>query len=535
MKKDLTILISIYDSDKKVADSKVLLISELKNIACSRHVFSEFFKYKSVTLIAPDVDSIPMPFMVACVCRLLTFGRCKWISTNKKKRINIFSLFIMLLLFIKDYISKPFAIFGVKNDILRLNGLFIHKVVNHESIKASYIRTDLPSNLNAGGSVGHIAGVLNNLKSITEKIPEFISSDYIPLIDKNINTSLIRGRVPNINIPGYLYIAYNKTVTAFLNKVYKKREFPDLIYHRYALDSYSVAKFCLKNNIPYILEYNGSELWILKHWSDNTDPARIKFPDISENIEDLVLKKALLITCVSSPLKAQLLEAGIPEERILVNPNGVNETVYYPEISGKEIRNKYGIAHDKTVIGFIGTFGAWHGAENLAKVYVDLVKDNKNIHLLMIGDGMKMPLVKDSLKELPEDSYTLTGMISQSEGAKHLAACDILVSPTVPNPDGTPFFGSPTKLFEYMAMGKAIVCSDMDQMAEILEHEKTALLCKPGDLDDLENCIQRLIKENSLRTILGKNARKEVVEKYTWKKHTEKIMNKFFELNGVNN
>ena len=46
------------------------------------------------------------------------------------------------------------------------------------------------------------------------------------------------------------------------------------------------------------------------------------------------------------------------------------------------------------------------------------------------------------------------------------AACDILASPHVPNSDGTPFFGSPTKLFEYMAMGKGIVASDLDQIGE---------------------------------------------------------------------
>ena len=53
---------------------------------------------------------------------------------------------------------------------------------------------------------------------------------------------------------------------------------------------------------------------------------------------------------------------------------------------------------------------------------------------------------------------------------KDLAACDVLASPHMGNPDGTRFFGSPTKLFEYMAMGRAIVASDLEQIGEVLEH-----------------------------------------------------------------
>ncbi len=52
-------------------------------------------------------------------------------------------------------------------------------------------------------------------------------------------------------------------------------------------------------------------------------------------------------------------------------------------------------------------------------------------------------------------------------------------------PDGSRFFGSPTKLFEYMAMGKGIVASRLDQLAEVLEHDQTAWLVTPGDVEEL--------------------------------------------------
>jgi len=105
-----------------------------------------------------------------------------------------------------------------------------------------------------------------------------------------------------------------------------------------------------------------------------------------------------------------------------------------------------------------------------------------------------------------------------------LSACDVLINSTVPNPDGSEFLGSPTKLFEYMAMGKAIICSNMAQMAKILEHNKTAYMVKPADIDELMNSMKILIDDEKMRKILGKNAREEVLAKYTWDKHVERIL-----------
>ena len=148
----------------------------------------------------------------------------------------------------------------------------------------------------------------------------------------------------------------------------------------------------------------------------------------------------------------------------------------------------------------------------------------------MIGDGATIPLVKQLIEKYKlNDHVTLTGLVPQEKGPSYLAACDILVSPYVPNVDGS-FFGSPTKLFEYMAMGKGIIASDLEQIGEILDHEKTALVVTPGDQDELIQGMERLIDNPKLRDWLGTNARQEVIKNYTWEKHTHKIIHKLKEL-----
>ena len=107
----------------------------------------------------------------------------------------------------------------------------------------------------------------------------------------------------------------------------------------------------------------------------------------------------------------------------------------------------------------------------------------ESVRLLMVGNGPRLAAVEadPQRRRAGRRSSPSPGLVAQEEGPHYLAACDMLASPHVRNPDGTPFFGSPTKLFEYMAMGKGIVASDLDQIGEVLRHGETAWMVPPGD------------------------------------------------------
>jgi glycosyltransferase involved in cell wall biosynthesis len=189
----------------------------------------------------------------------------------------------------------------------------------------------------------------------------------------------------------------------------------------------------------------------------------------------------------------------------------------------------------KRVLGFIGTFGRWHGAEVLAEAFGKLLAENleyrDDVRLLLIGDGVTMPEVMEKLQKHGVAPYCVrTGLIPQEQGPEHLAACDILVSPHVPNPDGSEFFGSPTKLFEYLAMGKAIVASRLGQIEEIMRHGQTGWLVEPGQADALKVGLEQLLEDPGLRHRLGRAARNAAVQKYTWKQHTQRILERLEEV-----
>jgi glycosyltransferase involved in cell wall biosynthesis len=281
--------------------------------------------------------------------------------------------------------------------------------------------------------------------------------------------------------------------------------------------------------VPFVLEYNGSDAWISRQWGG----AALPHEDLVAEIEELNFRAATLIVVVSEALADELAGRGVDRTRILVNPNGVDPERFNPGVDGSEVRRRYGIAADDVVVGFIGTFGAWHGAEVLAEAFVKIVRRSPKLRLclLMVGDGPRRQTTQAVIESAGVGrSVVFTGRVPQAEGPTHLAACDILVAPHIPNADGTPFFGSPTKLFEYMAMGRAVVASDLDQLAEIVVDESSGLLVAPGDIDALSTAIERLSVEPGQRRALGETARIQVTRMHTWKQHSDRIVDRLEEL-----
>lgn len=83
---------------------------------------------------------------------------------------------------------------------------------------------------------------------------------------------------------------------------------------------------------------------------------------------------------------------------------------------------------------------------------------------------------------------------------------------------------SPMKLFEYMAAGRAIICSDLPVLREFMRDGENALLCPPGDLKAWEHALSRLQQDEGLRKRLGRQARRDVEENYTWKRRAELVL-----------
>lgn len=407
-----------------------------------------------------------------------------------------------------------------------------------------YLKTNLWFGIKAGGSVGHIAGVVNGMQRRGHPVT-FASAEPPVMIDEGVT-------FVQVAPPSAFGVPYELNNYRF-QSTFKKALVQNpalshnaIIYQRLSAANYLGAVLSIERKLPLVVEYNGSEVWVAKNWG-----RAMKFHKLAEMAEEVMLRHAQLIVTVSDVLRDELVSRGVEPQRIVSYPNCIDPQVFDPERFSDEARNalraQLGISSAATVITFVGTFGQWHGAEKLAEAIAKLQTeqpdwlDANRIHFLFVGDGLTRPNVIDTVSRASaQQRCTFAGLVPQPDAPLYLAASDILVSPHVANADGSRFFGSPTKLFEYMAMGKPIIASALEQIADVLQpalhtakvpvlapvggNYEVALLTPPGAVDDLIEGIKFLVAKPGWQSVLGQNAKAMALEKYTWDRHVLEIL-----------
>ena len=385
-----------------------------------------------------------------------------------------------------------------------------------------YLRSTPGPGTQAGGAASHIKGVVEGLTALGANV-EIISNDAIAGFD----TSKYRFTIipsETVGTTRALFDIHNNLVFTRGAVPLIEHSKPDFIYQRYARFSWAGVVAAARISRPLFLEYNGSEVWVGRHWD------RVGSLDLLERYERLNLRAAARIFVVSDVERKNLEARGVPAGKIVVNPNGVDTELFRPGIGGDEVRRELAIDESEVVAGFVGTFGPWHGVVQLAEA-IKKVPANLPARFVLVGSGSLHTEVERLLQnEVASGRVIFTGAVPHQRVPPLLDACDMLLSPHIPLADGSDFFGSPTKIFEYMAMGKGIVASRLGQIGEVLADDETALLVEPGNVDQLAAGIARLVQSPELRERLGGRAREVAIQRHTWTRNAERVLQAYDEL-----
>jgi glycosyltransferase involved in cell wall biosynthesis len=367
-----------------------------------------------------------------------------------------------------------------------------------------------PGNLGGfGGSATHIRGILGGLRNCGFRIalvtrfapPESLRS----LADEcKVLPALPSSRRINADAE---HISCNVALRDAGLELARRLD-PAFVYQRHSPFLTAGAEIASDCQVPFVLEWNSSEIWVRDNWQSQFAIERLLDPLLAA-MERFVLSRATVIAAVSREAARMAIGVGARADRTLVLPNAVD--VHEVDVCLDGAKPNVDGSYPK--LGWAGSFGVWHGAEVAIKALAQLPEE---VRLVLIGDGEMQQTCRNLAYDVGVmDRIEWTGPISREATLRKLAECDVLVSPHTPLPN-TPFFGSPTKIFEYMALGRPIVASRLAQIGEILDDEVTARLVTPGDVDELGRAILDVLRSPDKGRGLGQAARREVAANHDW-------------------
>ena len=286
---------------------------------------------------------------------------------------------------------------------------------------------------------------------------------------------------------------------------------PDLVYERYALAMCAGVRAARRMGVPIFVEVNAPLA------REKAEQFGLRFPRRALRGEVQALSHADRVLAVSTPLRRILVEEGVPDDRIVVVPNGVDAERFRPDRDGASVRREIGIGNEP-VIGFVGWFRSWHGLD-LAVRSLASPRVPSDAVLLLVGDGPARAALESLASNLGVRSrLRITGEVSRDRIPDFVAAFDVAVQPAATE------YACPMKLLEYLSAGRAVLAPDQENVRELVTPGSDAELFAPRDGESFASMAGALLADPARRARLGEAARRGIFGKgRLWESNARRV------------
>lgn len=265
--------------------------------------------------------------------------------------------------------------------------------------------------------------------------------------------------------------------------------------------------------LPFVYEVRG--LWEVTQASTQPQWADSERFHLMRELEQQAALEADLVITLTDELAEELVNWGVDKNSIVVIPNAVNAETFTPSVADTEIAQVLKLVPGVPVIGYAGSAVAYEGLELLLEAMAKLKQNQQKFIFVLVGDGKVMDTVKAKAKALGIlDQCRFTGRVPFEEVPRYLSCMDIMPVPRLSS--AVTEMVSALKPLEAMAMGKAVVLSDVSPHKVMAGENQRALLFKKDSVDSLAEALTQLIKQPEERTRLGQAARKWIEQERTW-------------------
>lgn len=332
-------------------------------------------------------------------------------------------------------------------------------------------------------------------------VPKYVQANNVKLREVINGIEVFHPRyfiTPKVGRSFYAYFFFRSLV----NKIRETyRLFPfDIIYAPWAYpDGVGCFHIAKTMGIPLVIGVLGSDI----NTYSNYFFRKKMLADALNNCNRVI--------AVSNALKERVVSIGVKTGNIAVILNGVDINLFRP-VDTNEIRMKYGLKLDKKYILYVGNLYLVKGVDYLIKSFKLLSSIQKNVDLIIIGDGrQKSNLLKQVHDDQLEGRVKFLGTKRHEEISSWINCCDLFVLPSISE-------GCPNVLLEAMACGKPIVASNIGGIPEIIDSSKYGILVPPKDYKQLFEALQSALNK-TWDSILIRNR----VVGFTWEMNAKKL------------
>ena len=340
------------------------------------------------------------------------------------------------------------------------------------------------------------------------------------------------------NPRGIYRFNYFKDFIPFFQEINKEKKF-DIVHDQDSLLGYTYIKHS-NGDLPVVVTFQGTSYGEIKSClnticSNASIQSKLKsllfiFKIIVSHPQFLSFTKKMdaIIVTSNELYEGIKKEYKISNEKLILIPNGIDADTCKPNLDISNLKEKYRLQNEKIILT-IGVMSGQKGHDLLLKVLPGILKENKNVKLVLVGYGPELNNLKNMAKKLDiSENVIFTGKVPHKELQFYYNLPDVFVFPTLR------VEGAPLVIPEAMACEKPVIASRIGGIPTVIENYKDGILVEPGNLEELKEKILEVLNDEQLAKKLGENARKKVVEKFSLDKMVEDTIKVYEEIVNKN-
>lgn len=244
---------------------------------------------------------------------------------------------------------------------------------------------------------------------------------------------------------------------------------------------------------------------------------------IGRVIEDFTYRNADKIVVISEDFKKNIMAKGVPEDKIAVIYNWVEEDKVFP-VSRDENKlfKNFNLLKNNFYISYCGNIGYTQNMDMLLKVAEEL-QEYSNIMFLVIGEGAYKEQVKAFITEHKVSNVLLFPFQPYEDIAHVFSLGDVSL---IISKKDTGHNSIPSKTWSIMSAARPVIASfdEESELCSIIRRSESGLCVPPDDPQALKNAILKLYSDKEKRIKFGKNGREFVLKNLTREAGTAKYV-----------